>query len=306
MHTIPVSDPSESDSANRNLRGLMLLGAGFFLFALVDAMAKIMTETVHPLQIVWFRQMGLVSVAVLLLATKGLSLLKTRRPVLQIVRGATAVMSAICFVTAIRYVPIADAVAVSFVAPFLVTVLGAVFLGEKVGKHRWSAVVLGFVGALIVIRPGMGVFDPAIFLVLAAVGFFATRQILSRILAASDRTSTTLIYTGLSSFLLLSVPLPFVWENPDGLGTVLFLLAMAALAAAGEILIIRAFEVAEVVVIAPMHYSLMIWATFYGWLIFDQLPDRWTWVGTAIIFATGIYLINRERLAARRKASPAP
>ena len=294
---------SSGTGAINNVLGLILLGLGFAFFAAVDSMAKYLTGEIPPVQIVWFRQLGLVAVALVMLALRGPALLRTRNPLLQLTRGAIAVGSALCFVTAVRFVPIADAVAVSFVAPILVTVMGALFLGEYVGPRRWIAVAIGFVGALIVIRPGFGVFHPAMFLVLAAASLFALRQILSRVLAASDRTATTLAYTALASFVLLSLPLPLVWHWPESGETLVLLGAMAALAAAGEISVIRAFEVAQAVVIAPMHYSLMIWATFYGWLIFDQLPDGWTWLGTALIFGTGMFLIWRERLAARRGAA---
>lgn len=287
-------------SAQSNLRGLILLGLGFLLFNSGDILAKILTDTVHPIQIVWTRQLGLAGAALFFVLPRGMAALKTRHPVLQVLRGAIAVTSALCFVLAIRHVPIADAVAVTFVAPFMVTIMGALFLREKVGPHRWGAVAVGFVGAMIVIRPGMGVFHPAIFFVILAAAMFALRQVLSRALAASDLTATTLAYTALTSIALLTIPLLFVWQTPDSPRTILIMVAMAALAGGAETAVIRAFEIAHATAIAPMHYSLMIWATFYGWAVFGTLPDKWTWTGTAIIFVTGLYLINRERLAAKR------
>ena len=150
-----------------------------------------------------------------LFVLKGPSSLKTRHPGLQVLRGMLAVISATAFIHALRYVPLADAVAVSFVAPFMVTIMGALFLGEKVGLRRWSAVTIGFIGTLIVIRPGLGVIHPAVFLVLVAATAFALRQILSRVLAALDRTATTATYTAIASVLLLSAPLPFFWKVPE-------------------------------------------------------------------------------------------
>ena len=282
-----------------NLRALCYLLLGFFLFASADTMVKFLTGSMHPIQIVWFRQMGLVLVALVLLARQGPGLLRTAHPYLQITRGSLAAISAIFFVFAVKYVPLADVVAVTFVAPFLVTVLGAIFLREHVSRARWVAVGLGFVGAMIVIRPGLGVFHPAIFLILVASVAFAMRQILSRSLAASDKTVTTLSYTAVASCLLLTIPLLFVWQRPESGQTYVLLAAVALLAATGEILVIRAFQMAEAVVVAPTHYSLMIWATFYGWFVFGQLPDQWTWVGTGVIFATGIYLIRMERASLR-------
>ena len=240
------------------------------------------------------RQIGLLTGVMVLFWFYGTAILQTRRRGLQLLRGLLAVCSAAAFIFALRYVPLADAVAVSFVAPFMVTILGALLLGERVGVHRWSAVTIGFIGMLVVIRPGLGVMHPAVFLVLLAALAFALRQILSRFLAASDRTATTVAYTAIASVLLLTVPLPFFWKTPEHGWQLALLIGMAVCAAAGEFLVIRALEIAYAVVLAPVHYTLIIWATFYGWLVFDQIPDLWTWIGAAIIVATGLYIMHRE------------
>jgi len=294
--------PLVSDRAPRrpdNLRGLLLMALAFFVFAAADTQAKFLTGWFHPMQIVWTRQLGLLTGVLVLLILKGPSILKTRHPGLQVLRGMLAVISATAFIYALRYVPLADAVAVTFVAPFMVTIMGALLLGEKVGLRRWSAVTIGFIGTLIVIRPGLGVVHPAVFLVLAAATAFALRQILSRVLAASDRTATTVTYTSIASVLLLSAPLPFFWKAPEAGWELALLVGMAVCAALGELLVIRALEIAQAIVLAPVHYSLIIWGTFYGWLVFDQLPDRWTWLGAAIIVATGLYIMVREWKLAR-------
>jgi S-adenosylmethionine uptake transporter len=282
-----------------NLRGLMLMGLAFFVFAAADAQAKLLTEWFHPVQIVWTRQLGLLSGVLVLLILKGPSILKTQHPRLQVLRGALAVLSAACFITALRYVQLANATAVTFIAPFMVTIMGALFLGEKVGIRRWSAVSIGFVGTLIVIRPGLGVVHPAVLLVVVAAAAFALRQVLSRVLAASDRTATTVTYTAIASVLLLSVPLPLFWTTPETGRELAILAGMAACGALGELLVIKALEIALASVIAPIHYSLIIWSTLYGWLVFGQLPDRWTWLGAAIIVGTGLYIMHRERRLAK-------
>lgn len=285
-----------------NLRGLALMGLAFFVFAASDAQAKLLTGMFHPMQVVWTRQLGLLAGVLVLLALKGPAILKTGRPGMQVLRGTLAVISSSAFIIALRYVPLADAVAVSFVAPFMVTVLGALVLGEKVGPRRWTAVAIGFAGTLIVIRPGLGVIHPAVMLVVGAATAFALRQILSRVLAGTDRTATTVAYTALVSVVLLSLPLPFFWRTPAAGGELALLIGMAACGALGELLVIRALETAEAIVLAPVHYSLILWGTFYGWLVFGQLPDRWTWLGAAIIVATGLYIMHREWTLARSRA----
>lgn len=271
----------------------MLLG--MFLFAAVDAGAKLLTEGLHPIQITWTRQLGLLLGAVFLISYHGRSILRTSHPRLQVLRGAMAVGSATLFIVGVTYVPLADAVAVTFVAPFLVTVLGALILREPVGWRRWIAVGLGFLGTLIVIRPGMGVIHPAAFFVLIAAISFAFRQIISRALADTDKTATTVVYTAIVGSALLTLPLPWVWITPDREQLVI-LLGIALLAGVAEVCVIKALEVAMAVVVAPIHYSMMIWGTFYGFMVFGQLPDMWTVIGAAVIISTGLYTLRREYL----------
>jgi len=286
---------------SESLRGIAYMALGLFLFSAVDTQAKFLTDSLHPVQIVWARQAGLVLGVLILLARRGTSVLHTAHPYLQITRGALAAGSATIFIFAVSYVPIADAVAVSFVAPFMVTVLGALVLREHVGFRRWAAITVGFAGTLVVIRPGLGVVHPAMLLVILAASLYALRQILSRHLSGSDRTETTVAYTALVSIVLLTIPLPFVWQWPVTALHITLLISIAIMAALGEFLIIKSLEVAQAVVLAPVHYSLLIWSTIYGYLVFGQFPDVWTWIGAAIIMATGLYTLHRERLASRRR-----
>jgi S-adenosylmethionine uptake transporter len=292
--------PPKAPSAPENLKGIALMCMGFFCFAAGDVQGKVLTADLNPFQIVWFRQSGLLVGVLILLMVRGLHLLRTPNPALQIGRGMSAVVSACCFMFAIAYVPLADATAVSFVAPFILTILGALLLKEPVGLRRWLAVIVGFVGMLIVIRPGMEVFHPAIGLVIVAATAFALRQALSRWLSGTDRIATTVAYTSLTSSLILTLVQPFVWETPDTTRLWLLIGGMTLCAAAGEILVIRALDIAQAVALAPVHYTLILWSTFYGYVIFAHLPDGWTLLGCAVIVASGLYTLNRERLAARR------
>lgn len=272
------------------------MATGFFAFSAADTLAKLLTESFHPLQIVWMRMIGLFFGVCILLLIRGPKLLHTPKPALQVIRGAIAVGSATLFIFAITYVPLADAVAVSFIAPFIVTVLGAVFLKEPVGIRRWLAVATGFVGMLIVIRPGLGVFHPSIFLVVIAAILFALRQLISRWLSGIDQVATTVAYTSIVAFLLTSATLPFVWVTPSGASVVLTIVALSLLSAIGEILIISALDTAQSVVLAPIHYSLIIWGTIYGYLVFNDLPDQWTLLGCGVIVLSGLYTIYREHI----------
>jgi len=248
------------------------------------------------MQVVWMRMTGLVIGVLFIVARSGKAVFQTPKPKLQILRGVVAVGSGSLFIYAINYVPLADAVAVSFVAPFMVTVLGAIVLKEPVGLRRWIAVVVGFLGMIIVIRPGLGVFHPAIFFVVLAAMFFAIRQLVSRWLSGVDSISTTVVYTSLVAFAITSIAQPFVWKTPNSLPVLLIIVCLALSAAVGEVLIIKALDIAQSVVLAPMHYTLIIWGTLYGFVVFGELPDVWTFVGCGVIIVSGLYTTYREFL----------
>lgn len=292
-------------TALQNGRGIILMALGMFIFAAADTMAKLLTDNLHPLQIVWIRQLGLLSVAVWFIFQTGRGIFATDMPKSQILRGLCAATSATCFIIGIKYVPLADAVAVTFIAPFIVTLLGAIALKEPVGPRRWAAVIIGFLATLIIIRPGMGVMHPAIMFIVAAAAVFALRQVLSRALAHGDSMKTTVVYTALVGSAVLTVPLPFIWQWPETGREYMLLAGFAVLAAIGEILVIRALILAQSVVVAPVHYTIILWSGTYGFLVFGDIPDGWTILGAVIIMVTGLYTLHRERLADRaRMAAP--
>ena len=275
------------------------MAVGMFLFSAVDTLAKFLTDTLHPLQIVWIRQLGLVAGTILLMGIYGVRIFITAHPVLQLARGVLAAGSATLFIIAISYVALADAIAVTFIAPLIVTVLSAVLLAEKVGLHRWSAIIAGFLGTLVVIRPGFESFHPALLLVLFAATLFAGRQIISRLLSGSDNAYTTVAYTALASSLVLSVPAFYVWVTPQTSQQILLLTIMALLAGLAEFMVIKALQIAHAGLVAPVQYTILIWGTLYGFLVFSDLPDIFTFAGTAIIIASGLYTVHRERLRDR-------
>jgi S-adenosylmethionine uptake transporter len=270
------------------------MASGMFLFSAVDAMCKVLTETLHPVQILWFRQLGLLGGVLIYLSFKGLSVLRTNRLGLQILRGFSSIVSACSFIFALRYLPLAEAVAVSFVAPFFVVLMAASVLKEKVGLRRWLSILVGFIGALIIIRPGLGVFDPATILVLIAAFAFAGRQVLSRFLSGLDNLSTTIAYTALTCSCAVTLVLPFVWSLPASGREWLLLFCVAIVAGLGELCIIMALNVAQAVVVAPVQYTLIIWGTFYGYLIFGNLPDFLTLLGAIVISLSGLYALRHE------------
>ncbi|BCH23461.1 membrane protein [Mesorhizobium sp. L-8-10] len=278
----------------------MFMLAGFFFYSTSDMLSKSLSQSVSPLQIAWLRQLGLLSGVIVLLAWKGPYILRSRYPFLQFCRGLTVVVAATTFLFAIAYVPLADATAVSFVAPFIVTVLAGLLLGETIGLKRWIAVILGFAGTMIIIRPGFNAFHPAIFLVILSGAAFGIRQIISRRVSGADPLVTTVAYTALTAAILLSLPLPFIWTNPADLSQLLMMIGISVIAGSGELSIMRALDLGEAVVLSPLQYTLIVWSTLWGFLIFAHLPDMWTLIGTAIIVGSGIYSLFHETRATRK------
>lgn len=287
-------------------RAVLLMLLGFVCYSTSDMLSKVLTQSMNPLQVAWLRQLGLLSGILVLLAIKGPQLLRSKHPWMQIARGMTVVVAATSFLTSVAHVPLADATAVTFVAPFMVTALAAIFLGEQIGPKRWIAVCLGFAGTMIIIRPGMNAFHPAIFFSLVSAAAFAARQIISRRLSGVDSTLTTVAYTALSAVFVLSLPLPFIWRNPADGWQLLTMFAIAAIASCGELSMIRALDLGEAVVLSPLQYTLIIWSTIWGVLVFAELPDIWTFVGTAVIVASGIYSIYREAWRRADDGDPPP
>lgn len=291
-------DPTRLD----NLKGAGLMLASMFIFAAVDTQAKILSQSLPPLQIVWSRQIGLFIGVVILLMIRGPVLFTTAHPRLQVIRGILAGLSATFFIIGVSLVPLADAIAVTFIAPLIVTILSAFLLHEFVGIHRWLAIMVGFIGTLIIIRPGFESFNPALLFPIFAAVMFAIRQIISRYLGRSEKTETTVAYTAITATLLLTITLPFVWVTPQTQTEFILLSSMAVMGALGEILVIKAFEIGLAVIVSPIQYTIIIWGSFYGYYVFNQLPDHWTWAGTGIIILSGLYTLYRERLRNNKKS----
>ena len=281
-------------SARSNVKGITLMTLGMFSFGSADTIAKFMTGGYHPMQIAGIRQSGLLIGVLLFVLLTRTNPLRTKKPKLQVFRGLCATVSGVLFVVGLRYIPLTDASSIAFVAPFFVTILGAVFLGEYVGVRRIVAITMGFVGTLVIIRPGFDSFHPAYLIVVFSAFLFATRQVVSRSLAGVDSTVTTVAFTAITSVCLLAVVQPFVWK-PVAQEDILLFAIYAACSGFGELLVIKALEISQAVVVAPLQYTMIFWTTGYGYLIFGNLPDMFTIIGAGIIVASGLYTLLRTK-----------
>ena len=274
-------------------------GIGFMLvmtvcFSTLDASAKFVTNELSLWMVMWGRYLfHFLLISVFLLRGAPGKILKTRNIKLQILRSLMIFSAGITFWAGLMYLPLADCTVMAFISPLLVTVLAVLFLGESFGSHRWKAVIIGLVGVLIVIRPGMGIVSWAVVLPLMAAAFYATLQIITRVLGQQDTVLTTLFYTSTCGVVFSSVMVVFFWQTPT-LYQWLMLMWLGLIGAIGHFIMIKAFERAPASLLAPFDYATLVWATLLGYFIFGDLPDGWTIVGAVIIVSSGIYLIRKE------------
>jgi drug/metabolite transporter (DMT)-like permease len=282
------------------LRGILLMCAGVAMFPFMNAAVKLLGARYPVTEIVWARFTGhLVVMLVVFLPHYGRRLLATRRPGVQIARSLLMLVSNMMFVVAIARVPLATASAIGFTSPLIVTALSVPLLRENVGIRRWSAVLIGFAGALLVIRPGSGLHDPAVLLLLLSSACYALYQIATRWVGLFDGAPTGIVFSALLGSLAMSFVLPFTFVLPRSPLDLALLCSLGLLGGAGHYLVIRAFQSGPAAVIAPLGYVELIGTTILGYLIFGNFPDLWTWIGAAIIIASGLYIALRER---RRRA----
>jgi drug/metabolite transporter (DMT)-like permease len=293
----------EADERRQRLTGIALMCGALACFSCIDASGKLLNYYMDPLQTTWARYTGGFLVALMLSNPVSRPVIvETKRPVLQIVRSTLLLVSTIFSFTALQYLQLDEALAILFSTPFLVAVLSGPVLGEWVGWRRWIAICIGFLGVLLVARPGAGGIHPAALLSLAAALCYAIYIIFTRVLSRSDSNETTLFYSNLVGAVAMLPVMPFVWRNPESLFVVGLMVAVGAFGTIGHYLLIIAHRMAPAAVLAPFIYSQLIWTTILGYLVFADLPNRWTLAGAAVVIASGLYLLYRERVRGSRTA----
>jgi drug/metabolite transporter (DMT)-like permease len=277
-----------------------MVGA-ILIFSVVDALAKYLTASIPPIQLIWGRYVSQAIVLVAFVVATGRTYaFRSASPKMQVTRGVILGVSSMMFITGMSLIPLADAVAISFVSPLFVTLLSIPILGEKVGWRRMAAVTVGFIGVLIIVRPGAATFSPGSLWALLgslswSVGFIVTRR-----LGLKDPVLTTSLISTVAGAVTLCFALPFVWQPVSWeIWALVILFAMINLVA--QTMLITATTRAEASLLAPFTYVQMVGAVGLGYLIFDTLPDQWTWVGSAIVIASGLYVWRRERIRARER-----
>jgi len=289
---IDPAAPQQSDA----LRAILLMCLGVGMFPFLNTCVKLLTAHYPVIEIVWARFTGhLLTMLAVFFPSRGWSIFRAHQPAVQIARSFLLLGSTALFVSAIGRVPLATASAIGFSSPIIVTALSVPLLGESVGPRRWGAVLVGFIGVLIVVRPGSAPLAPATLLLLGSASCYALYQIATRHSGAHDSAETGIVYAALVGTIVTSLLVPFRFEMPhSGTDAALFA-AIGVFGGIGHYFVIQAFRLGPAALISPFGYLELVGSTVLGYVVFTNFPDSWTWVGAGLIVASGVYIAWRER-----------
>ncbi|MDC1002966.1 DMT family transporter [Candidatus Pelagibacter sp.] len=267
---------------------------GWMFLPVMDGFAKYLSDDLPILQITWARYFFTVAfVFPIMLFFYKKQLVWSDKPKLQIFRGLILLSANICFFYAISVISLAKALTLAFIAPLIVTAFSPILLGEKVGFRRWTAVAVGFIGSLVVIRPGFLEFNLASIAALATGFFYGFYLIITRKLSTSDNPLLTLLITGMVGALLVSLIIPFYWVKPT-LNQWSLMAGIGVFACIGHLFLILSLKYADASKLAPLGYTEIIPNVIIGYYFFNELPDNWTYLGLFIIVLSGLYISRRE------------
>jgi drug/metabolite transporter (DMT)-like permease len=290
-------------TAPRTGPAIALMVLAMCLMASMDATSKWLVEDLPIPQILLVRFGIFLIVALALAGRRGFArTIRSERSGLQIVRSIVMLAEITVFIWAFSLLPLADVHAIAAISPLMATALAVPLLREKVGWHRWSAVIIGFIGVLIIVRPGSGVMGWAALVPLLAAFLWALLQVLIRKVGLEDSVETTALYSATIAVFVMVLFAPFTWQAPT-LEQWGLLVLTGSLGSAGLLVLFKALQLGAASALQPFSYSMVLWATVLGFLIWGHFPDAWTLTGVAIVVAGGLYAFSRERSALRRNDS---
>ena len=293
---LPMSPAHSAAERTRHVQGIALMLLGVTCISVLDTTSKYLLQTYPIMQVVWARYVFHVVFTALLLSPRlGLDLFRTRRPALQLARGLVLTAATLVFFKSLSLMPLAEASAIAFLSPVMVTVLAVALLGERATAATWIALALGFLGTLLIIRPGYGVFSWNALWPLGTAVCFASYQIITRMLAGIDRPVSTLFLSALIGAIIMSFIGPFHWITPHSAGDLLLFASLGISGGVSQYLVIKAFERAPAPLIAPYVYAQLVMVTVLGYFVFGEFPDAVSLAGMGVIVLAGLWLITRGR-----------
>ncbi|MSQ49582.1 MAG: DMT family transporter [Betaproteobacteria bacterium] len=283
------------------LRGTLLVVVAVGIFAVMDTIAKYLARSYPVPGVIWARYAANLLILLAFLAARGdLKRLRTARPGLQLMRGLLLAGASLLYFTSLTVLPLAEAAAIGFVMPLFLALLAVPMLGERMDGARLAAVLVGLLGALVIVRPGATLFTPYALLPVGMALCNALYQILTRQVAGLEHPLTSLAWGAIVGTVLFSFALPFGWVTPTDPWHWVLLGIIGLLASVGHFILIKAYDYASATGLAPFFYTQLVWVMLLGWLVFDDFPDGWSLLGMGIIVAAGIYLVGRQRLTMHR------
>ena len=279
-------------------RGVILLAAGIFCFTTMDAVAKVLVHLYPTAEVIWARFAGHFLCVVLYLGRRFWASLATTMPGWHVLRSLTQLGATVFFFASLNFIGLAEATALAAISPVLITVGAAVFLGERLTLPRALSVVAALLGALIILRPGLGVFSMAALLPVICAFCYAANMLLTRLVGSRETPWAAMIYASAAGTILSSLALPWVWQPIAVIHIPAFVL-LGALGAGAQLLIIKAFSIAEAGAIAPFGYLDIVYATIWSVAAFGVFPDAFTLIGALVIAASGLYVWRQEAGAAK-------
>lgn len=290
----------------QRLTGIGLMCLTVAVFACLDTTAKYLGTMLDPLEVAWARYTS--AFVLTLFLSNPVShpgLMKTTRPVLQVVRAVLLVASTVLNFFALRWLQLDEALSIIFTFPFIVAIASGPILGEWLGWRRWTAIGVGFGGVLLITRPGLGGFNPGALLSVASVICYGLYAVLTRVASRTDSNQTSLFYNNAVGALVMLPVIPFVWQTPANWATTLMLVGTGVLGSLGHFFLISGHKLAPASVLSPFIYTQLIWVVILGYLVFDHVPNQWTIVGAAVVIGSGLYLLYRERYLGKNTTSEA-
>jgi drug/metabolite transporter (DMT)-like permease len=297
VELVASMDATSAEDLRARSVAIALMFAALFCFACLDTSGKWMSRHIPIWEVVWARYMG-ATLFVLIFVNPATtpSMLSTARPGVQLIRSLLLFGATVLNFFALRWLQLAQNVSIAFAGPLLIALFAGPILGEWVGPRRLAAIIVGFLGVIVVTRPSLSGIHPAMLLSFGATTCNCFYSILTRVLAASDSSRTTTFFSAVSGAVILTPALPLFWVTPPDWKVWVFLVLIGGFGALGHWFLILAHHRAPAALLAPFGYTQIVWMIGFGYIVFGDLPDRWTLTGAGIVIASGLYLLYRSRV----------
>ena len=287
------------------MRGIIYMSASTVGFATMHTLIRYVSAELHPFQIAFFRNVFGILIFIPMLMRYGFAPFKTKRLPLHALRGVLNIVAMLAFFTALSITPIARVTALGFSAPIFAAVLSVLILGERFRLHRWSAILFGFAGTLVILRPGIIPMDIGSILVLSSAFLWGITMIVIKVLSRTDSAMTITSYMNVMLAFFAFIPAVWVWRAPS-LETWGWLVVIGLAGTLAQLALTQALKEGETTVVLPFDFLKLIWVSIFGFWLFGELADLWTWVGAAIIIASAFYMAHREKKLSRLKVPALP